>query len=563
MIGSEQLDAIAERAVGRAYAAGDVLYEHGAREAPFIVLLSGRVEFFDRGPDGDRFVATLLPGTFIGDLDIFTGEPTLVACVAAEDSRALVMSRGDLRRLTADRPDVADLLLTTMITRRDWLEGNGYGQCRVLGTRWSREAFEIRELLGRNLVPHRWVDVSAPAGDTASGGHAVLLEALGVAAADLPVLVEGMSVLRRPDLEAVAHHFGLRADIDGSRWDVAVVGAGPAGLAAAVYSASEGLSTVVLDAFAPGGQAGTSSRIENYLGFPTGVSGGELTRRAVLQARRFGALISSCHDVACVERVDPDRPGRGFRLKLADGQHLTAHVVVIATGAVYRRLDADGADRFDGAGVYYAASHTEAVQCTDEEAVVVGGGNSAGQAAMHLARYATRVHLVVRGDDLGATMSAYLVDRVRADPRISVQLRTRLTAFTGEDGLEGVTAVTAGPDGDSRTWRIATHAVFVLIGAAARSGAVRKLVATDRAGFLLTGPDAAAYLTNRPGDPSLAHHPQLLETTEPGVLAAGDIRCGSTKRIATAVGDGAMAVRFAHESIARTAGAPLGDPVTR
>ena len=447
-----------QRTVDRAYAAGDVLYEQGTREAPFIVLRSGRVEFFDRGPDGDRYVATLLPGTFIGDLDVFTGEPTLVACVAVEDCRALVMTREDLRRLTADRPDVADLLLTTMIARRDWLEGNGYGQCRVLGTRWSREAFEIRELLGRNLVPYRWVDLAARSGDAAAEGEALLLEALGVSAADLPVLVEGMSVLRRPDLEAVASHFGLRAHVDGSSWDVAVVGAGPAGLAAAVYSASEGLSTVVLDAFAPGGQAGTSSRIENYLGFPTGVSGSELTRRAVLQARRFGALVSSCHDVVRVQRVDPARPGSGFRLDLSDGQALTARVVVVATGATYRRLDAEGADRFDGAGVYYAASHTEAVQCAGEEAVVVGGGNSAGQAALHLARYATRVHVVVRGDDLGATMSAYLVDRLGAHPRITVWLRTRLTAFRGHDGLDGATAETVDPDGRTRTWPIPTAA---------------------------------------------------------------------------------------------------------
>ncbi len=531
------------------------------RDDTFFVLHSGRVEFFYRGPDGDRFINTLLPGTFIGDLSIFTGEPTIAACIAAEPSRALVMSREALRQLTADRPDVADLLLSTMIARREWLEGNGYGQSRVLGTRWSREAFAIRELLGRNLVPYRWVDVEAgaSAGSAEAVGDSLLLDALGYTAGDTPVLVEGTSVLRRPDVEEVAGHFGLRAAVDGTDWDVAVVGGGPAGLAAAVYGASEGLSTVVFDAFAPGGQAGTSSRIENYLGFPTGLSGAELTRRAVLQARRFGAVLSSCHDVVRVERADPGRAGGGFRLHVTDGQQLTARAVVVATGAEYRRLDAEDVDRFDGAGVYYAASYTEALQCAGEEAVVVGGGNSAGQAALHLARYAARVHLVVRGGDLGASMSAYLVDRITAAPSVEIHLRTRVSAFHGGQGLDAVTLETAGDGGAVTARRVETHAVFVLIGAVARSGAVRDLVATDRAGFLLTGPDAAAHLARAGG--ADGHDPLLLETTEPGVLAVGDIRYGSTKRVATAVGDGAMAVRFVHELAARRDGTLSVDPV--
>ena len=527
LLTDDQRAAIADYADARSFAVGDVLFEQGVTDAPFIVLTSGRVEFFDRQPDGDRFINTLLPGTFIGDVAIFTGEPTIAACVAAEPSEALLMSRDDLRRLTADRPHVADLVLSTMSTRREWLEGHGYGQARVFGHRTSAAAFAVRDLLGRNSVPHRWVDVDADRDDAA------LLSSLGVGPDDLPVLVDSTAVLHRPSVDEVALHFGLRTTIEDVLHDVAVVGAGPAGLGAAVYGASEGLRTVVLDAFAPGGQAGTSSRIENYLGFPTGVSGTDLTRRATLQARRLGAVLSSAHEVSAV------RPGdEGFVLDLSDGQHARARVVVVATGARYRRLDVPDIDRFDGAGVYYAASHTEAIQCAGEEVVVIGGGNSAGQAALHLARYADRVHLLIRRDDLRATMSAYLVDRVERSERVTVHTGTELTEVHGDQGLDAVTITSEGASD-----RIDTHAVFVMIGAIARSEAVADLVELDRNGFVLTGPDAEGRLGEQ-GRPDERH---LLETTTRGVLAVGDIRCGSVKRVATAVGDGAMAVRFVHD----------------
>lgn len=544
LLSADQLRVIAEAGTARRLRAGDVVFDHGARNAPFVVLTAGRLEFFDRNPDGDSFINELLPGTFVGDLSIFTGDPTLAECRAGIDSTVLILDMPGLREMTAQHPDLGDLLLSTMSLRREWLEGRGFGQARLFGTRSSKEAFGVRDLLARNLIPHRWMDTSL---DPATA-HA--LDALGLSADDLPVLVQGTIVLRRATVDGVASHLGLRADVDGELFDVAVLGGGPAGLAAAVYGTSEGLRTVVFDAFAPGGQAGTSSLIENYLGFPTGLPGSELAQRAVLQAQRFGAVLSSAHTVTAVRVLEEHRaasigdrlpPGARFRLELSDGQSACARAVIVATGARYRRLEAEDVERFEGAGVYYAASHTEALQCADEVAVVVGGANSAGQAALNLAKFARQVHLVVRRPDLRETMSTYLVSRIEASPTISVHLGAQITAFRGADSLASVTLTRT----DGAVEEIPTAAVFVLIGGAAATEAVADIVELDDRGFILTGQLAERRLRDLGRAPE--RPPFLLETTCAGVFAVGDVRAEATRRVAAAVGDGSLAIRYVHD----------------
>jgi thioredoxin reductase (NADPH) len=393
----------------------------------------------------------------------------------------------------------------------------------------------VRELLERNLVPFTWHDLAADA-DSRS-----LIEGLGIGEAECPVLVRSGSVIRRATVTSVADELGLRARVDGQSFDIVVLGGGPAGLAAAVYASSEGLSTLVVERFAPGGQAGASARIENYLGFPTGLTGAELARRATLQARKFGAVISSVHE-AC--QVSEPHDG-GFReIMLADGQRVSGRCVVLASGAEYRRLPAENADRFEGRGVYYAATHLEAQQCSAEDVVVVGGANSAGQAVVKLADHAREVHIVARRP-LEAAMSRYLVNQIEAKPNVRVWTGCEVRSLEGDEKLEAVVISGAGPD-----CRIETSALFAMIGASPRSEGLLQFVGQDDNGFVVTGEEARRH-------PDFARHwnaadrdPLLLECTRPGVFAIGDVRSGSTKRVAAAVGDGALVVRSIHASLA-------------
>ena len=407
---------------------------------------------------------------------------------------------------------------------------------RLIAPRGSRRAFEVRDLLERNLMPVRWYDV-----DTDAEG-AAMLDWLNIPASETPVLVHATDVMRNPSAAQVARSLGLRAEVDGQRFDLVVLGAGPAGLAAAVYGGSEGLRTFVAEAWAPGGQAGTSTRIENYLGFPSGISGTELTRKATLQARRFDAVLSSFH--RAVELADG--PEGLVRVDLDDGQHVLARSVVMATGARWRELQADGVDRFRGAGVYHAAMATDAERCRGEDVIVVGGGNSAGQAATHLASRARSVRVVVRGKALKSTMSHYLVDRIERSPRIEVMTNTEISAVSGSATVESVTLVDRR---DGRAHDVASTAVFVMIGAEPCTEAVTGILAVDAAGYLLCGTGAAAA-DGHLGWPLPDREPHLLETVRPGVFAAGDVRSGAANRVAGAVGDGGMVVRYAHEVLA-------------
>ncbi len=527
---------LGKRGRRRTVAPGEVLYEHAVRDAPFFVIERGLVEFIDRKPGKDVYIAQADSRTFIGDIAVFTGEPTISACVAVESTDVIEFDRAKLREMVARWPEFGEHIFATLLERRAWHEARGHGVMRLIAPRGSRRAFEVRDLLERNLLPVRFFDVDTDA------DSAALLKWLDIPRSETPVLVHATDVMRNPSAAQVARSLRLRAEVDGERFDLVVLGGGPAGLAAGVYGGSEGLRTFVAEAWAPGGQAGTSTRIENYLGFPSGISGTELTRNATLQARRFDAVLSSFH--RAVEMADG--PEGLLRVDLDDGQHVLARAIVMATGARWRELEAEGIDRFRGAGVYHAAMAGDAERCRDEDVIVVGGGNSAGQAAVHLAARARSVRVVVRGTALRSTMSRYLIDRIESSPRIEVMTETEVAAVHGTGTVESV-SLRDSRSGSLET--VAATAVFVMIGAIPCNEAAKGMLALDPAGYLLCG-SAAAGCDGHLSWPLKDREPHLLETIRPGVFTAGDVRAGATNRVAGAVGDGALAVRFAHEVLA-------------
>jgi thioredoxin reductase (NADPH) len=529
----------------RSFEEGDVLYEHAVRDAPFYVLLSGRVEFVDRKPGKDVHVAAADAGTYIGDIAAFTGEPTISAAVAVEPTEVLEFSRTKLREMVAAWPEFGEVVFRTLLARRAWHEEHGYGVMRLIAPQASRRAFEVRDLLERNLLPVRWYDIDNDPESTE------MLNWLEIPREETPVLIHARQVLRNPSPAQVARGLGLRADVDGERFDLVVLGGGPAGLAAAVYGGSEGLRTLVVEAWAPGGQAGTSTRIENYLGFPTGVGGRELTTKATLQARRFDATISSYHRATELA----DGPEGLVRIDLDDGQHVLARSLVMATGARWRELHAEGMDRFRGAGVYHAAMPTDAERARDKDVIVIGGGNSAGQAAVSLSQKARSVRVIVRGSALKSTMSRYLVDRVERSPRIEVMTETEVVALDGTAVVESATLQSS----DGSREEVDTSAVYVMIGAEPCTEVSEGMLATDDAGFLLCG-DGALGCASHMAWPLHDREPWLLETVRPGVFAAGDVRAGASNRVASAVGDGALVVRFAHDLLADETPANVGAP---
>jgi len=420
----------------------------------------------------------------------------------------------------------------------DWQAGfqAPFDGIRVIGHRWSPKSHDIRDFLGRNLVPFKWLDldVSAEARDELSK------LSTGGASPTLPLVVfpDG-PVLESPEPAALAARLGLRSRAEKPFYDLVVVGGGPAGLAAAVYGASEGLRTLLVEREAPGGQAGTSSRIENYLGFPSGLTGADLTRRAVAQARKFGAELLTPQE-ACGLRID----GQYRVLTLSDGAEVSTRALLIASGVSYRTLDVPGAAALTGAGVYYGASLIEARSCSNEEVLIVGAGNSAGQAALYFAQYARHVTMLVRGASLGATMSQYLVDQVAATANVTVMTRSRVTAAHGDDRLRAVTVAC-----DSEERQLAATSLFAFIGAEPRTDWVAGILERDEHGFLLTGADLPVE-NGKPRGWPLSRDPYLLETNVPGVFCAGDVRHQSVKRVASAVGEGSIAVQFTHRFLA-------------
>jgi thioredoxin reductase (NADPH) len=432
-------------------------------------------------------------------------------------------------------PQLDDLLDDWRASYRPPFEG-----IRVLGTRWSPRSYDLRDFLARNRVPYQWIDVELSANDPETKR---LLEVLGPDASSLPVVLfpDGTKLLESVPAQ-VAHKVGLRTRAQTSFYDLAIVGGGPAGLAAAVYGASEGLHTVMIEREAPGGQAGMSSRIENYLGFPMGLSGGDLARRAVVQAQRFGVEILAPQETVGVRTEDPYRI-----LKLADGNEISCHALLIATGVQWRRLEAPGIDRLQGAGVYYGGGSTEALSCKGEIVYVIGGANSAGQAAMNFAKFAERVVIVVRGSSLSSTMSQYLIDQVKETPNIQIWAHASVQEAHGDTHLEEISFLCSDSD---TVERVPASAMFIFIGALPRTDWLAGIVERDERGFILTGPDLIRE-GQHPKGWTLERDPFLLETNIPGIFAVGDVRHGSVKRVASGVGEGSVAVQFIHQYLSK------------
>jgi thioredoxin reductase (NADPH) len=432
-------------------------------------------------------------------------------------------------------PQLDDLLDDWQASYRPAFQG-----IRVLGTRWSPRSYELRDFLARSHVPYQWIDVELSANDPETK---LLLEALGPDATELPIVLfpDGAKLLNSAPAE-VAQKVGLRTRAETTFYDLAIVGGGPAGLAAAVYGASEGLHTVIVEREAPGGQAGMSSRIENYLGFPSGLSGGDLARRAVVQARRFGVEILAPQTV-----VNMRTEGSYRIIKLADDSEISCHALMIATGVQWRRLEAPGIDRLQGAGVYYGGGTTEALSCKGEMVYVVGGANSAGQAAMNFSKYAERVVILVRGESLSSTMSQYLIDQIKETPNIQLWTHASVAEVHGDTHLEEVSVLCSDTD---KVERVPASSMFIFIGALPRTDWLGDAIERDDRGFILAGPDLMQG-GKRPKKWTLDRDPFLLETNVPGVFAVGDVRHGSVKRVASGVGEGSVAVQFIHQYLSK------------
>ncbi|WP_027135463.1 FAD-dependent oxidoreductase [Geminicoccus roseus] len=505
--------------------AGTLLYRRGERGVDFFLVLEGEVEVFEEHPQSGRHVfATHSARQFTGEMNLLNDREILVSCQAAVESRVVRIGQPSFRRLLAAEADIAEIVMRAFILRRVGFIRHGLGGVILLGGSHDGGTLRLQRFLVRNGYPHRPVAAERDTETTAG-----LMREFGLAPADLPaVIAPGRLVLRNPSTYEMARQLGLTERIDAAEpFDLAVVGAGPGGLAAAVYAASEGLSTIVVEQEAPGGQAGTTTRIENYLGFPTGISGAALAGRAQAQAQKFGAHLALARASRALHCASLP-----YRIDLQDGSSVQARAVVVATGARYRKLDLPDYDRFEGQGIHYAATAMEARLCEAEEVAVVGGGNSAGQAAVFLARTAAHVHVLVRGPGLAATMSDYLVRRIETSPKITVHPFTEVVALAGDTLLRRVTWQDR-QSGQQETREVGS--LFVMIGAMPNTEWLGDCLPLDAKGFVLTGQDRDGLAL-----------PSPYATTTPGVFAVGDVRSGSVKRVASAVGEGSVVVQAIH-----------------
>jgi len=516
---------------------GDVLFRAGDTENDFIVVLKGEVKVGDDFPGEWRTIGTFHEGRFLGELNMLTGQAMYLTGVVSEAGEVLSITRERLKEVVTEEPNISDIILRAFLARRSYMVKEGLG-LRIIGSRHSGDATRLREFAIRNRVPHVWMGLEDNPG--AEG----LLERLGATPSETPVTVwQGEDVLKNPTNQQFAHATGLKVDAPMQRiYDLVVVGAGPAGLGASVYGASEGLSTLALESVALGGQAGTSSRIENYPGFPAGLSGFELASRVFVQADKFGARTAVPQEAISLRREE----GRFF-IGLSGGGEVAARSVIVASGARYRRLGVESLGRFEGESVHYAATQAEAQRCEGDEVVVVGGGNSAGQAALFLAARTRKVYLLIRGDDLGKSMSSYLVDRITRAGNVELLANAVVRELLGEDRLDGV-MVENNRSGERRM--LGARSLFVFIGADANTGWLRGTLGLDERGFVLTGAALDRSILDDKDWRERSREPFLLETSLPGVFAAGDARSGSIKRCASAVGEGAMAVRLIHQYLA-------------
>jgi thioredoxin reductase (NADPH) len=535
-----QVARVAAHGRRRPTAAADVLVRVGDARAPFFVIVSGRVRIVRPAAPGDREAAgaeTIVvdhgPGEFTGETNLLSGRPSLVEARVIEGGEVIELDRDHLLSLVQMEPALSEILMKAFILRRVELIAHGLGDVVVVGSMHCAGTLRVKEFLTRNGHPHSYLDL-----DT-SADVQVLLDRFHVAPEDVPVVIcRGTLVLRNPSNAAIADCLGLNEAVDAvAPRDLVIVGAGPAGLAAAVYGASEGLNVLMVDASAPGGQAGSSSKIENYLGFPTGISGAELTGRAYQQTQKFAASFLVAREA---RRLLCER--RPYSIEVSDGTRLSARTVILASGARYRKLPVANLTRFEGAGIYYGATPMEQQLCADQEVIVVGGGNSAGQAAVFLAETSRHVHLLVRGDGLAESMSRYLIQRIEGNQRITLRTRTEIEAVDGTDHVE---SVTWRDDRQGTTETRAIRHVFVMTGATPCSDWLRGCVALDQSGFIKTGPDLTADDLAAARWP-LPRAPHFLETSLPGVFAVGDVRSRNLKRVASAVGEGSSAVALVH-----------------
>lgn len=512
---------------------GEFLFEAGQRDYSFYIIKSGQVEIIDKTGDTPKTVIVHGPGDFTGEVAQLTGSPALVSAVARGQCDVFEISPEALHQLLNRHLDLADIILQAFIARRQLLRESGeFIGLRVVGSRDSQDTFRVRDFLAKNRIPFTWIDLDADA------LVKELLARFQLTEKETPVVAWGSDlVLRNPSNIHLAGVLGLRRPLVKTTYDLIVVGAGPAGLAAAVYGASEGLRVAVLERVAPGGQAGRSMRIENYLGFPAGISGSELAERAVVQANRFGACLPVATQVIGLEFHDGL-----MTLKIDGDENVSTRCLLIATGADYRLLSAEGCAQFEGCGVYYAATPLEAQMCRGSEVVVVGGGNSAGQAAVFLASEVRKVYLVIRAGNLYKDMSSYLADRVTQIPNIEILLNTEVRRMRGDGHLDEVELFN-NKTGEAR--RLKVTAVFSFIGAAPRTEWLPPEIEKDQRGFIRTGPSLG-----QSSRWNSLRQPYLLETSHAGVFAAGDVRSGSVKRVASAVGEGSMVVQFVHAFLA-------------
>jgi thioredoxin reductase (NADPH) len=511
--------------------AGTVIVEQGDAQHGLFLVLAGSLELLNQAGGDGQVLHVLGRGEFTGEVNMLSGRRTLVRLRTREASTLLEIPRPDLRRIMQMDVALGEIFLNAFIARRVYMVAHSVGDAVLIGSSHSSDTLRLREFLTRNGHPHTYLDIDSDATVQTTLDH------FGIAATEIPVLIcRGELALRNPTNAAAAACFGFNEEIDqGEVCDLIVVGAGPSGLAAAVYGASEGLNVLVLERSAPGGQAGASSRIENYLGFPMGISGQELANRAFVQAEKFGARIAVARVATALQG------GRSpYTLELDDGKSVRGRTVVIAAGSRYRRLDLANLAQFEGVGIYYGATRVEAEFCAGETVAVVGGGNSAGQAALFLSGIARHVYLLVRGEGLAQTMSQYLISRIQGNSRITLLTGTRIDALEGAANLQRVHWVETA---SGQRGTLETPHVFVMTGADPNTAWLRGSVELDAQGFIETG---AGVGTGWP----LRRTPYMLESSLPGVFAVGDIRAGSVKRVASSVGEGSMAVQFVHKVLA-------------
>lgn len=515
----------------------EIIVELNQQITKVFVVASGQLHVLHVANNHQQVIAVCNPGMFTGELNVLSGRRGLLRIRAAEKSELIEIERETLQALIETDSELSDIFLRAYILRRLELIARGFGDIVLIGSSHSLDVLRIKEFLTRNYQPYSYIDLERDA------EVQEVLDRFTLSIDDLPVLIcRGTAVLHNPTNEEITGCLGFNEGVDQAHVrDVIIIGAGPAGLAAAVYAASEGLDVLVIESSGPGGQAGSSSKIENYLGFPTGISGHELAGRAYTQAQKFGAQLLIAKDA---KGLSCDR--RPYRVLIGDGESIPARTVIIASGAQYRRLNLENLSKFEGAGIYYGATHLEAQLCAGEEVIVVGGGNSAGQAAVFLAQTTRRVYMLVRSEGLAKTMSRYLIRRIEQTPNIELHSNTEVVALEGNDHLERVTWR------NKQTGQTASHNIahlFSMTGAVPNSSWLNGCVTCDQIGFIKTGLDLTTEDLAKAQWP-LKRPPFLLETSLPGVFAVGDIREGSVKRVASAVGEGSIAVSFVHQALA-------------